>query len=130
MADADHRASGHFDVQIKPATALTDGVARFAMTKTFHGAIEGLSTGEMLSSGDPKAGAAGYVAIERVTGTLDGKSGGFTLQQYGLMDGGRQELKVFVAPGSGTGELKGITGDMTIDPAAGHTYVLTYRLPR
>lgn len=129
-ANNDHRASGHFDVQLKPATPLADGIARFSMTKTFHGELEGSSTGEMLSSGDPKAGSAGYVAIERVTGTMEGRTGGFTLQQYGTMDAGKQELKVIVVPGSGTGEFRGIAGDMTIDPAANHAYVLTYRLPR
>ena len=67
--------------------------------------------------------------MERVTGSVKGRAGSFALQQSGVMEGGRPSMTVTVVPGSGSGELTGITGEMTVDPAAGHAYVLRYRLP-
>ena len=83
----------------------------------------------MLSYGSPASGNAGYVALERVTGSVKGRAGSFALQQSGTMTAGKPTMSVTVVPGSGSGELTGITGEMTIDPAAGHAYVLRYRLP-
>jgi hypothetical protein len=84
----------------------------------------------MFSAGDPKSGVAGYVAIEVVTGTLAGKHGGFALQHSGTMDQGGRKLSVIVVPGSGTGELKGISGTFDIQIANGqHSYDLEYKLP-
>ena len=84
----------------------------------------------MLSGGDPKAGTAGYVAIEMVTGRLDGKTGTFQLMQWGTMADGKRELRVGVVPGSGTGALAGISGTMLIEVAPGgkHTYQLEYEV--
>lgn len=77
----------------------------------------------MLSAGDPKQGSAGYVAIEAVTGTLDGKHGSFALQHSGVMDQSGVRMTVTVVPGSGTGELKGISGTFTIHIDNGqHSY--------
>ena len=84
----------------------------------------------MFSGGDPKSGAAGYVAIEVVTGVLQGKTGSFALQQMATMSAAGMEMKVVVVPGSGTGELKGISGTFVITIAEGkHSYDLEYELP-
>jgi hypothetical protein len=127
-------AEGSFDVKTTPVAAddATNGTAigRFALDKQFHGDLEGTSKGEMLSAGNPATGSAGYVAIEYVTGTLEGHSGSFALQHLGTMDHGKFELTVVVVPGSGTGELAGIDGKMTIIIASGkHSYKFEYTLP-
>ncbi len=116
-------ANGAFDVKVTPlapddATADVP-IARFALDKQFHGDLEATSKGEMLSSGDPAKGVAGYVAIEHVTGTLHGHTGTFALQRTGTMDHGKFPLTVTVVPGSGSGELAGIAGTMIILIAAG-----------
>ncbi len=127
-------AAGTFDVKISPLPPddATGGAAigRYALDKQFHGDLEGTSKGQMLGAGDPSTGTAGYVAMEYVTGTLHGHSGSFALQHMGTMDGGKFDLKVIVAPGSGKGELAGILGTMTIIIAAGkHSYEFDYSLP-
>ncbi len=127
-------AEGSFDVKATPVAAddATNGTAigRFALDKQFHGDLEGTSRGEMLSAGNPATGSAGYVAIEHITGTLEGHSGSFALQHMGTMDQGKFELTVVVVPGSGTGELTGIAGKMTIIIVGGkHSYKFEYTLP-
>ena len=122
-------AKGHFDVQTRPEATFGDGIGRFSLTKTFHGDLRGASTGEMLAVRTPTPGSAGYVLIEQVTGTLNGKSGTFMLQHNGVMDRGQPELSVVVIPDSGTGELAGIAGQMSIDAADNHAYVLRYSVP-
>ena len=127
-----HRASGTFEVTMTPvAGGPEDGIGRMSMQKTIHGGMEGASKGEMLSGGDYKTGSAGYVAMETFTGMLNGRSGSFMLQQAATMDAGRQEMKAVVVPGSGTGELKGITGTLTITVDKGqHFYSLEYSLAK
>lgn len=124
--------SGPFDVKVSPEEVALPNAkhGRLALDKHFHGDLEASSVGEMLSGGDPASGVGGYVAIETVSGKLSGKTGTFQLMHWGTMEGGKFELKVEVVPGSGTGELKGITG-MKIEIAAGgkHTYVFDYVLP-
>ena len=122
-------AKGRFEVQTRPEATFGDGIGRFSVTKTFHGDLHGTGTGEMLAVRTQTPGSAGYLLIEHVAGTLDGRSGGFMLQHYGTMDRGRPEQTVAVIPDSGTGGLAGITGQMSIDAAAGHAYVLRYSLP-
>jgi hypothetical protein len=127
-----HHAHGTFDVITKPSSlpAPAEGLGRFTLDKQLHGDLEGTGKGEMLTAGDPKAGAAGYVAIERVTGSLSGKKGSFALQHSGTMDANGVKLTVTVVPGSGTGELKGIAGTFTIHNQAGkHSYDFDYTLP-
>ena len=83
----------------------------------------------MLSFRSPVPGSAGYVAIEKVTGTLEGRSGSFVLQHSGLMDRGESELTITIIPDSGTDDLEGITGQMEIDNSGGtHRYTLRYRI--
>jgi hypothetical protein len=127
-------AEGTFEVKTTPiaadeATAGTP-IGRFALDKQFHGDLEAKSKGEMLGAGDPAKGSAGYVAIEHVNGTLNGHSGTFALQHIGSMDAGGFQLSVAVVPGSGTAQLTGIAGTMTIVQAAGkHSYSFDYTLP-
>ena len=126
-----HNAHGTFTVDVRPLTpAPAEGLARFSINKVFRGDLEGASQGEMFSGGDPKAGAAGYVAIEVVTGTLGGKKGSFALQHSATMDKSGNKMTVLIVPGSGTGELKGIAGTFEIQIANGqHAYELKYTLP-
>jgi hypothetical protein len=126
-----HHAHGTFTVDMKPLTPPpAEGLSRFSIDKQIHGDLEATSKGEMFSGGDYKTGAAGYVAIEVVTGVLQGKRGTFALQQMATMDSSGPKLSVVVVPGSGTGELKGISGTFTITIADGkHSYDLDYTLP-
>jgi len=129
------RASGIFDVKTSPlagddATAGTL-IGRYAIVKQFHGDLEVASKGEMLATGDPSSGNAGYVAIEQITGTLHGHAGSFALQHIGVMDHGNRKLCVTVVPGSGSDELTGISGSMTILNDSGkHSYEFEYTLPQ
>ncbi len=125
-----HRARGTFEVKVQPlAPSDIPGVARFSIDKTIHGDLEATTRGEMLTAGDPKAGTAGYVAIETVTGKLDNKSGSFVLQHFATMDASGPNMTVKVVPGSGSGDLKGISGTFTIIIADGkHSYDLEYQL--
>ena len=126
-----NHARGSFTVRMQPQpSAPAEGLMRFSVNKEIHGDLEGTSQGEMISAGNPKNGEAGYVAIEMVTGTLAGKSGGFALQQTATMDAQGYNLRVIITPGSGSGELAGIAGTFTIAVAGGqHSYDLEYTLP-
>lgn len=85
----------------------------------------------MLAASTNVKGSAGYVAMERVTGTLDGRRGSFVLQHSGTMSHGAFDLKVSIVPDSGTGKLAGIAGTMNIQiaPDGKHSYELDYTLP-
>jgi Protein of unknown function (DUF3224) len=126
-----HHAHGTFTVKVEPLTpAPAEGLGRFSVDKQIHGDLEATTKGEMLTGGDPKTGAAGYVAIELVTGTLAGKKGSFAWQALGTMDQSGMKMSVNVVPGSGTGELKGIAGTFTIRIESGqHFYDFDYTLP-
>jgi hypothetical protein len=126
-----HHAHGTFTVNLQPLTpAPAEGLTRFSIDKQIHGDLEATSKGEMLSGGDYKLGAAGYVAIEVVTGTLQGKHGSFALQHSATMDRSGQKMTILVVPGSGTGELKGIAGTFIIHIDKGqHSYDMDYKLP-
>ena len=127
-------AEGAFEAKTTPLPAddATGGAAigRYALSKQYHGDLDATSKGEMLGSGDPQKGSAGYVAIEHVTGTLNGHAGSFALQHLGVMDQGKLQLIVSVVPGSGTDALAGISGAMTIVHAPGKlSYTFDYTLP-
>lgn len=112
-----------------PQDALTD-VGRLRLDKLFHGDLEAISQGEMLSFSTATAGSAGYVALEIVTGKLSGRSGTFALQHSGVMNRGAASLGLQVIPDSGTLELTGLSGTMSIDQSdGGHRYTLEYELP-
>ena len=123
------QAHGRFEVEVKPQPAADPALGRFSLAKRYHGDIEGIGVGEMLSAGSPAKGAAGYVAIEQVTGSVKGRAGAFALMQSGVMDAAGSRMTVTVVPGSGSGGLTGLAGEMTVDVAAGHAYVLHYSLP-
>lgn len=128
------RATGTFDVTItpQPADGFADGatLGRMTIDKAFHGDLDGTSKGQMLTGMTATRGSAGYVAIERVTGTLAGKRGSFILQHTGLMVRGAPSLTITVVADSGTDELVGLTGGMTIDASGGkHAYSFDYALP-
>jgi hypothetical protein len=124
-----NRASGAFEVKMTPQT--TDGdVGRMSIDKQFHGDLEGTSKGEMLSAMTSVKGSAGYVAIEKVSGTLDGSSGTFVLQHSGTMTRGAPQLTITVVPDSGTGQLTGLAGKLAIQITDGkHFYDFEYVLP-
>jgi hypothetical protein len=128
------KAVGTFEVKIAPLAAYNTApgttAGRMSIDKQFHGDLEAVSVGEMLTGGDYKKGGAGYVAIESVTGSLNGKKGGFMLQHTGTVNNGEQSLTVTVIPGTGTGELTGISGTMRIIIDKGkHSYEFDYALP-
>lgn len=128
-----HRASGTFDVKLAPLRLEDDSspeLGRMSIDKQFHGDLAGTSRGEMLSAMTGVKNSAGYVAIERVTGALQGKVGTFVLQHTGVMNRGAQQLLITVVPDSGTGQLAGIAGTMTITITEGkHFYDFEYTLP-
>jgi hypothetical protein len=127
------RASGAFDVKLSPQATGDNADAslgRMSIDKQFHGDLEGTSKGEMLSASTSVKGSAGYVAIERVSGTLHGRNGSFVLQHSGTMTRGAPQLTITVVPDSGTGQLKGIAGKMMIKIDEGkHSYDFEYSLP-
>jgi hypothetical protein len=127
-------AKGSFTVEMKPQAepAASDGISlgRMSLEKKFEGDLVAAGKGEMLTALTPTKGSAGYVAIERVTGSLQGKTGSFVFQHSGLMNQGAQQLSITVVPDSGTGELIGISGVFKINIADGsHTYEFEYSLP-
>jgi hypothetical protein len=127
-------ASGTFDVKITPQkpdsdVALAANFGRMTIDKQFHGDLDAISKGEMIGAQTEIKGSAGYVAIERVTGALQGRQGSFVLQHSGTMNRNVPELSVTVVPDSGTGELIGISGRMKIiiAPDGKHSYEFDYK---
>jgi hypothetical protein len=127
------RASGTFAVKVVPQAPEEKvgdpTVGRMSLDKEFHGDLEATSKGQMLAVGTDVKGSAGYVAMERVIGALHGRSGTFALQHSGTMTRGAPQLTITVVPDSGTGQLAGITGALTITIADGkHSYDFDYTL--
>lgn len=127
------QATGPFDVKLAPqppaAGIESANLGRMTIDKQFHGDLEAISLGEMLSAMSQVQGSAGYVAIERVNGTLHGKRGSFVLQHHGIMDRGVPQLSVMVVPDSGTDELTGLSGTMQIVIEQGkHSYMFDYSI--
>ena len=126
--------TGNFDVKLTPqvsAPAIEAAkLGRQTLDKQFHGDLSASSLGEMLATGTEVKGSAGYVAIERVTGTLLGKEGSFVLMHTGTMNRGTPQLTVQVVPDSGTDELTGLAGQMGIQITEGkHFYTFDFSLP-
>jgi hypothetical protein len=128
-------ATGPFDVKLTPQDDKLDPtLGRLTIDKTFHGDLEASSKGQMLTASTDVKGSAGYVAIERVTGTLRTpagvRTGSFALQHTGTLNRGVPELSVTVVPDSGTAQLAGLTGKMNIIITEGkHSYDFEYTLP-
>jgi hypothetical protein len=126
-------AAGSFEITMttQPPDDHPDGsiIARQLLIKRYEGALSAEGRGQMLAVMGQTKGCAGYVALEVVSGTLDGRAGRFALQHFGVMDHGRPELRVAVVPDSGTDDLKGLSGVLTIDVASGkHAYSFDYQI--
>ena len=132
------KASGTFEVKMDPQpagpeTTTVEGsgtqLGRMLLHKRFSGDLEGTGEGQMLTAVSDTPGSAGYVAIERVVGTLHGRAGSFVFQHSGQMDHGAQQLSITVVPGSGSGELAGLAGRFTLRIENGqHLYDFEYTL--
>jgi Protein of unknown function (DUF3224) len=127
-------AKGSFDVKLSPLTStdslLSASFSRMSIDKQFHGELEATSKGEMIAASTGVKGSAGYVAMEQVTGKLNGRSGSFILQHSATMDRGAPTLSITVVPDSGTDQLVGLTGRMNIIITDGkHAYDFEYTLP-
>jgi hypothetical protein len=126
-------ARGTFVVKLDPQTPAPGDdslLGRLTIDKQFSGDLEGASRGQMLSAGTSTPGSAGYVAMERVTGTLGGRKGSFVLQHSGTMTRGQGELSVTVVPDSATDELTGLSGRFGISIVdKKHLYDFDYALP-
>jgi hypothetical protein len=125
-------ATGPFDVKVIPQDDKSDDplLGRMSLDKQYHGDLDATGKGQMLTAGSAVKGSGAYVAIEKVTGTLHGRTGSFVLQHTGTMTQGIPQLTITVVPDSGTGQLAGIAGKMTIKIADGkHSYDFEYTLP-
>lgn len=128
-------AKGSFDVKVVPQKRDNPqeenaGISRMSLDKQFHGDLEGSSNGEMLSFTTEVKGSAGYVAMERISGKLNGRSGTFAMQHNATMTRGTPDMNVVVVPDSGTGELARISGTLIITILKGkHFYEFDYSLP-
>lgn len=121
------KVTGKFEVELKPLETCAQGkdeinLGRMSIDKTFSGELEASSCGEMLTAMTAVQGSAGYVAIEQVSGSLSGKRGSFVLQHFGIMNRGSDRLLLEVVPGSGTGQLSGLSGEMAIRIEDGQHY--------
>ncbi|AIY42244.1 hypothetical protein LT85_3086 [Collimonas arenae] len=126
-------AKGTFEVKLSPQDAddksAAPMVGRMLIDKHFHGDLEAVSKGQMLTAGTAVKGSAAYVAIEHVSGILGGRAGSFTLQHCGSMHQGASQLTINVVPDSGSGQLLGLVGKMSIEIAdSKHSYSFEYSL--
>lgn len=129
----ERQVKGEFEVKrsAEPPCDMGDGqqAGHFRFDKCFHGDLDATSVVHMLAVGTEVEGSAAYVAIERLSGTLQGRSGAFFMQHNGVMDRGAPSLSLTVVPDSATGDLTGLSGRMAIDITDGkHFYTFDYRL--
>ncbi len=130
------QAAGPFDVKIipQPADPAAAGeiIGRMLLDKKYHGALDAIGKGQMLGVRTPVTGSGGYVAMEVVTGKLDGRSGSFTVQHTGSMRGGKSQMLLNIVADSGTDELTGLTGniEIIITEDGKHRYKFDYQLPK
>ncbi|MEK8032126.1 DUF3224 domain-containing protein [Ideonella sp. DXS29W] len=126
-------ATGQFEVKIGPPEPMVTpadapAIGRRRLDKTYRGDLQGSALGEMVFAGQPQAGEAAYTALESFVGTLHGRSGGLALAHLGVMHAGGQEVRILIVPGSGTGELAGIQGELLLRIESGvHHYTLNYQ---
>ena len=128
------RATGSFEVSLQPLPnaemAEDPMLGRMLLTKKFSGDLRASARGQMLSAMTTVKGSAGYVAIDQVTGELDGHKGSFVLQHSGAMNRGVPSLSIMVVPDSGTDELAGLSGTLSVNVIDGrHFYDFIYSLP-
>jgi hypothetical protein len=127
-------ATGTFEVKLSPQgqddKAEGSSLGRMSIDKQFRGDLEANAKGQMLVAGTEVKNSAGYVAIERITGALHGLSGSFALQHSGVMTRGAPQQSITVVPDSGSGQLAGLAGSMTVVIEGGkHSYIFDYTLP-
>ncbi|GAA0477246.1 hypothetical protein GCM10009096_18900 [Parasphingorhabdus litoris] len=124
------QASGAFEVELSPVSEKGESPARMVLTKSFTGDLIGTGTGQMMADANKTTGARVYVALETITGSLNGKQGSFIVTHHGTMTKTSQNLSIEIVPDSGTDELSGITGTMAIQNVDGkHSYTINYSLP-
>ena len=132
------QAKGTFEVKVTPVevspVGKDAGLGRYTLSKTFHGDMEGTAKGEMLTSLTESTGAMAYVAMDHVMGTLGSRTGSFYLAHTATMkkgDAASGVMKIVVVKDSGTGDLAGLSGELTIiiDAKGGHSYLFDYELP-
>lgn len=124
-------ARGSFDVKLNPQTPYEEMIGRMSIDKEFKGDLQGTSRGEMLGVMGTVKGSGGYVAMERVNGNLRGRTGTFVLQHSGANRRGESQMTVTVVPDSGTAQLEGLEGAMTITVEGGiHLYSFEFSLPK
>ena len=128
-------ATGGFDVKLSPLTLSEQSaeakLGRMSIEKQYHGDLDATAKGEMLTAQSEMKDSGVFVAVERVTGTLNGKHGSFSMHHTGVMDRGKPDLRITVVPDSGTDELQGLTGTMNIKIDHGkHSYDFEYSLPQ
>lgn len=122
-----HIAHASFQVELIPVDSELIGTGKFSFTKQWSGDVIGSGVGSMLSAGDPGSGSAGYVVLETFTGSISGRAGTLALQQFGRMYQDGTDLRYEIVPGSGTDELSGIAGTLTLTVVDGqHTVELEY----
>ncbi|MEV4013195.1 DUF3224 domain-containing protein [Nonomuraea angiospora] len=128
-------AKGTFDTadwDAKAPFVERDGVSigLVTMSKTFHGDLTATSVVHLLTASTEVEDSRSYVALERIEGTLDGRAGAFVVQHNAVSDRGEQSLRISVVPDSGTGELRGLRGEMdiTIAPDGSHSYIFDFTL--
>lgn len=128
-----HTATGTFQVSMQPhapAEASSPQIGRMHFSKSWEGDLHGSSQGEMLSVGDPSSGTAAYTVMEVFSGTLAGRQGTFAFHQFGTMDSGAVSLLYEIVPHSGSGDLTGISGRLSLSVVEKvHQYELNYDLP-
>jgi hypothetical protein len=127
------QASGTFEVKLTPhrqdGAPGDSSLGSMLIAKQYHGDLEAIGRGQMLTAMTPIKGSGVYVAIERVTGTLHGRRGSFVLQHSGTMTRGAQQLTITVVPDSGTEQLAGLAGKLMIKITEGkHFYNFEYTL--
>ena len=124
------QATGSFEVKLMPQPGDDPALGRLTVGKQIHGDFDGTSKGEMLTAMTSVKTSGAYVAVERLTGTLHGRSGSFVVVHRGFMSGGDQQLEIVIVTDSGTDALAGISGTMAIkiDAAGKHTYEIDYAL--
>ena len=127
------QAKGEFDVKRTPQGSLDMGdgfeIGHMRFDKRFHGPLAATGVVHMLAAMSPVEGSGAYVAIERIAGSLDGRSGSFLAQHNGVMDRGAPSLDLTVVPDTGTDALAGLRGRIAIDIVDGkHFYTFDYEL--
>jgi hypothetical protein len=128
------RAVSPFNLDSFDGDSISDtdgvGIGRAQISKTFTGDLVGTGVVEMLTTVCGESGSRAYVAMERIEGTLAGRTGSFVLHHSATATASGQSATWTVVPDSGTGELAGITGtgDIAIAPDGSHTFTLDYDL--